>query len=70
MAIVKNTCVILLIASFAISCSTDESENDTIPLHTDVLTAQEVQLILETDQLSWCCRSGTIPIIFEQWHSR
>ncbi len=48
---VKNTCVILLIASFAISCSTDESDKDGA-LDTDALTAQEVQLVLESDQLA------------------
>ncbi len=50
-AIVKNACMILLIASFAVSCSTDESEKDTI-LATDMLTAQEVQLVIESDQLT------------------
>ncbi len=48
---VKNISMILLVASFAVSCSTDESEKDII-LETDMLSAQEVQLVLETDQLS------------------
>lgn len=48
---VKNICLMLLVASFAISCSTDESEKDNT-LDAVALTAQEVQLILESDQLS------------------
>ncbi|MFD0797635.1 hypothetical protein ACFQZJ_09195 [Maribacter chungangensis] len=47
---VKNVCVILLFSTFAISCSTDESDKDGIP-DTDALTAQEVQLLLESDEL-------------------
>jgi hypothetical protein len=50
-AVVKNISIILLVASFAVSCSTDESEKDT-NLETDMLTAQEIQLVLESDQLS------------------
>jgi hypothetical protein len=51
LAIVKNTSMILLIASLAVGCSTDESDKDTM-LDTEMLTAQEVQLVLESDQLS------------------